>query len=221
MRFVTYCRVSTDRQGICGLGMAAQEELVQKHASAVHGDITMQFVEVETGRNNNRPELLKAIAYCKLTGAVLLIAKLDRLARNVFFISSLMESGVEFVVADMPTANRLTIHILAAVAEHEARIIGERIKAALAQAKKNGTKLGGYRARAEITEEKRELGLQKRQDAARLRASNILPMIKLIKSTGTTSLTGIASKLNQNGIQAPRGGAWTATQVMRLEKLVA
>ena len=221
MRFVTYCRVSTDKQGIKGLGMDAQAALIEAHVRQTRGDVVAEFVEVETGKIAARPQLQAALAHCKAVGAVLLIAKLDRLARNVHFVSGLMESGVEFVAADMPTANRLTIHIMAAFAEHEALMISQRTKAALAQAKERGVQLGGYRERAAITPAKRAASLQKRQDSARLRGVSVLPMIQAIKSTGTSTLRGIAAALNASGVTAPRGGQWTASQVSRLEALGA
>ena len=217
-KFITYCRVSTDKQGVSGLGMDAQRNAVELHAMRAGGEIVAAYIEVESGKNSARPQMLAAIAHCKLVGAVLLIAKLDRLARNVAFISSLMDSGVEFVAADMPTANRLTIHILAAVAEHEARAISDRTKLALAQAKARGTKLGGFRARAAITPEKRAASLTARQAAATIRASAILPMVSLIKSTGVTSLRGIAVALNTHNVPAPRGGQWISAQVSRIVK---
>ena len=218
-KFITYCRVSTDKQGVSGLGMDAQQDAVELHARRTGGDIVAAYIEVESGKSHiNRPQLQAALADCKLRGATLLIAKLDRLARNVAFISALMDSGVEFVAADMPTASRLTIHILAAVAEHEAKIISERTKTALAQAKKRGVQLGGFRARAAITPEKRAASLTARQAAATIRASSVAPMISLIKSTGVTSMRGIAAALNTHGVPAPRGGQWSSAQVSRIEK---
>ena len=142
--YVAYYRVSTDKQGIKGLGMDAQREAVARFMAG-KGDLAAQFIEVESGRKDNRPQLLAALAECRKRRAVLVIAKLDRLARNVRFISGLMNSDVEFVAVDMPSANRLTIHILAAVAEHEREMISQRTKAALAAAKARGTKLGNPR----------------------------------------------------------------------------
>ena len=140
--FVTYLRVSTDKQGRSGLGLEAQRAAVAAHAASIGGAVVAEFVEVESGRKSNRAQLAAALAACRGRRAVLLIAKLDRLARNVAFVSRLMEAGVEFVAADMPTVNRLTIHILAAVAEEEARMISARTKAALTAAKARGVKLG-------------------------------------------------------------------------------
>src|SRR3954447_18385327 len=139
-KYISYYRVSTARQGRIGLGLEAQKQAVLNHLSGIFP--LSEFTEVESGRRNDRPKLAEALAACRLHKAVLVIAKLDRLARNVAFVSHLMESGVEFQAVDFPEANRLTIHILAAVAEHEAKMISERTKIALAAAKARGTKLG-------------------------------------------------------------------------------
>jgi DNA invertase Pin-like site-specific DNA recombinase len=216
MRYVTYCRVSTDKQGVHGLGMDAQRDAVELHARRTGGEIVAAYIEVESGKKNDREQLRCAIQHCRAASAVLLIAKLDRLARNVAFVSALMDSGIEFVAADMPTANRLTIHILAAVAEHEAAMISARTKAALAQAKARGTKLGGYRGVIVNADAGRQRSVSCRQQASKDRASHILPIINHIKAAGVTTLRGIAAELGNRGVAAPRGGVWTATQVMRL-----
>src|SRR5215470_17132043 len=143
--FVAYYRVSTQRQGRSGLGLEAQQEAVRNHLNGGDWRIVAEFTEVESGKRKDRPKLADALAACRVHGAKLIIAKLDRLARNVAFVSVLMEAGVEFEAVDFPQANRLTIHILAAVAEHEAKVISERTKAALAAAKRRGVKLGGVR----------------------------------------------------------------------------
>ena len=137
-RFIAYFRVSTDRQGRSGLGLEAQRRSVDEYLRGLGTEPVAEYVEVESGKRNDRPELARALAACRKQNARLIIAKLDRLARNVAFVSGLMESGVDFVACDMPTANRLTIHILAAVAEHEREMISERTKAALASAKARG-----------------------------------------------------------------------------------
>ncbi len=141
-RFVAYYRVSTDKQGRSGLGLEAQRAAVAVHIASALGAVAAEFVEVESGRRKDRPQLAAALAAARVHRAILVIAKLDRLARNVHFVSGLMESGVEFVAADLPTVNRLTVHILAAVAEEEARMISARTKAALAAAKARGVRLG-------------------------------------------------------------------------------
>src|SRR3954470_682484 len=145
MRTVAYYRVSTDKQGRSGLGLDAQREAVRAFLDGKGWPPVAEFVEVESGKRKDRPKLTEAMAACRLYGATLVIAKLDRLARNVAFVSALMESGVEFVAADFPQANRLTIHILAAVAEHEAEMVSKRTKDALAAAKARGQRLGGFK----------------------------------------------------------------------------
>lgn len=141
--YVAYYRVSTERQGKSGLGLDAQRATVQSFAG--EGTILGEYVEVESGANNARQELASAIGHARLSGATLIIARLDRLSRNVAFIAALMDSGIDFVCCDNPHANRFTIHVLAAMAEYERGLISERTKAALAAAKKRGKKLGGYR----------------------------------------------------------------------------
>src|ERR671910_308678 len=145
-RFVAYYRVSTDKQGRSGLGLEAQREAVQSFLNGGSWTLAAEVTEVESGKRNDRPELDRALGLCRLYGATLVVAKLDRLARNVAFISKLMEERVEFVAVDFPKANRLTVHILAAVAEHEAEAISKRTKEALAAAKARGVKLGGNAA---------------------------------------------------------------------------
>ncbi len=139
--FIAYYRVSTDRQGWSGLGLEAQRATVAAHLG--HGQaLKAEFTEIETGKRNDRPELIKALAECKKQRARLIIAKLDRLARNLHFISGLMESGIEFVACDVPGANRLMLQILAVFAEHEREMISKRTKEALAAAKARGCRLG-------------------------------------------------------------------------------
>jgi DNA invertase Pin-like site-specific DNA recombinase len=144
-KFVSYLRVSTARQGISGLGLEAQRESVAQYLNGGHWTLVQEVVEVESGKRNDRPAIAEALRLCRLHRATLIIAKLDRLARNVHFISSLMESGIEFIAVDFPQANRLTVHILAAVAEHEAAMISARTVAALGAAKARGVALGGLR----------------------------------------------------------------------------
>ena len=141
-RFVAYYRVSTDRQGRSGLGLEAQQKAVTDYLNGGAWELVGEFVEVESGKKSNRPQLARAIETCRKRRARLVIAKLDRLSRNLAFVATLMDAGVEFVAVDNPHANRLTIHILAAVAEHEREAISERTKAALAAAKARGKRLG-------------------------------------------------------------------------------
>jgi DNA invertase Pin-like site-specific DNA recombinase len=148
-KFVVYYRVSTQKRGRSGLGLEAQREAVLNYLNGGNWSTAAEFTEVESGKRSDRPEFAKALAACRLHRATLVIAKLDRLARKVHFVSNLMESGVEFVAADNPHANKLTIHILVAMAEHEAEMISDRTKKALAAAKKRGTVLGGFRGKCQ------------------------------------------------------------------------
>jgi DNA invertase Pin-like site-specific DNA recombinase len=220
-RFVTYLRVSTDTQGRSGLGMEAQRAAVEQHAATYGGRIVAEFVEVESGRKRDRPQLVAALEACRRQrGAVLLIAKLDRLARNVAFVSGLMESGVEFVAADMPTVNRLTVHILAAVAEEEARMISARTKSALAAARARGVVLGGKREGAgdirPYAKRASAASAAVRTAKAEMRAQDLAPVIEELRAAGAVLLRELADGLNARGIAAPRGGEWSATQVARV-----
>jgi len=180
-----------------------------------------EVVEVESGKRNDRPKLAVALKLCRLHGATLIIAKLDRLARNVAFVSNLMESAVDFVAVDFPQANRLTIHILAAVAEHEREMISQRTRAALAAAKARGTKLGGNRGNLPATADKaRRFSIATRQAKAARWAQDLAPIITELQAAGVTSLSGIAAGLNAKGIRAARGGTWRAVQVQRVLRVL-
>jgi DNA invertase Pin-like site-specific DNA recombinase len=141
-KFIAYFRVSTDRQGKSGLGLDAQREAVMNYLNGGRWTLVDEFTEVESGKRNDRPELVKALTTCKQQKAKLAIAKLDRLSRNLAFIATLMDSGVEFIAVDNPHANKLTVHILAAVAQHEREIISARTSEALKAAKARGKRLG-------------------------------------------------------------------------------
>ncbi|MCJ2132289.1 recombinase family protein [Methylobacterium sp. E-045] len=222
--FIAYCRVSTDKQGRSGLGLEAQQAAIQSHLRPGDTLLQLPYVEVESGKRSDRPKLQAAIERCRRTGATLLIAKLDRLARNVAFISNLMEGGVEFEAVDFPKANRLTVHILAAVAEHEAKMISERTKAALAAAKRRGTKLGGdrgYRPPSPPSAEDVAQATAVRQRKADHAAFAVLPVLEGLRGGGVVSLNALAKRLNDMGHQTPRGGAWTATAVKRVLARVA
>ena len=214
-KFVAYYRVSTQRQGRSGLGLEAQQTAVRDYLNGGDWRLVAELTEVESGKRSDRPKLTEALKLCRLHGATLIIAKLDRLARNVAFISNLMESDVEFHAVDFPQANRLTIHILAAVAEHEAKAISQRTKAALAAAKRRGVKLGGYRGTT-ITKAMRKAALEAIEKRTGARAADLAPTIAELRATGATSLRAIATGLNERGIPTARGGVWTATQVMRV-----
>ncbi|MGM9403838.1 recombinase family protein [Aliiroseovarius sp. KMU-71] len=211
-RFVTYLRVSTERQGQSGLGLEAQRAAVLDHVAG-KGEIAAEYVEIESGKRNERPQLAQAIAEAKRIGAVLLIAKLDRLARNVAFIANLLESGVEIAAADMPEANRFVLHIMAAVAEQEGRAISERTKAALAAAKARGVKLG-WSIPERVSEQRQAArkGAAVNKARALAHAENVLPVVEQIRAGGA-SLRQIAAELNARGIKTVRGGKWYATTV--------
>lgn len=220
-KFVTYLRVSTARQGISGLGLEAQRAAVQAHLNGGAWKIVAELVEVESGKRNDRPQLAKAMRLCRLHGATLLIAKLDRLSRNVAFLSGLMESGVPFTAADMPEADKTHLQMMMVFAEHEARAISSRTKAALAAAKARGTKLGGRRVSAErfaaIASEGRTVSAAVRAGAAQKRAEDRLEAIQDIQAEGATSLRAIAAALSERGIPTPSGKPeWTAMQVQRV-----
>lgn len=216
-KYVAYYRVSTQKQGRSGLGLDSQRESVAGHVAAVNGSLVTEFTEIETGKRADRPQLAKALAQCRVQNAVLIVAKLDRLARNVAFVSRLLETGCEFVAVDFPQANRFMIHMLAAVGEYEAKLISERTKAALAQAKRKGVQIGGYADNcALIAHRGNKASIKVRQAASLQRAHDIAPIISDLESEGATSLRQIAQGLNQRGILTKRGGAWSAVQVMRV-----
>lgn len=213
MQFVAYYRVSTARQGKSGLGLDAQKSAVASYVLGQGGEVVSEFTEAESGKNNERPELQRAIAEAKRLGAVLLIAKLDRLARNVAFISNLLESGVEVTAADMPEANRFMLHVMAAVAEHEGQAISERTKAALAAAKARGVKLG-WAIPSRRDEQKRAArnSMAARKAKADNFAANVMPIIRELQGQGL-SLRGIARALNARGVKTARGKQWQAVTV--------
>lgn len=215
-RFVGYFRVSTDKQGRSGLGLEAQQEAVSHFVHARSSTLISEIVEVESGTRANRPMLAEALRLCRVHRATLLIAKLDRLARNVAFISNLMESGVEFEAVDFPSANRLTIHILSAVAEHEAVMIRERTRSALAAAKKRGVKLGGNRGNLPSVALKGSLkSAEVRRSRAIARANDLGPLVLELKERGL-SYRHIANELNARSIATARGGDWGPSQIHRL-----
>ena len=207
-KFVAYYRVSTDKQGQSGLGLDAQRAAVMTYLNGGPWKLIAEFTEVETGKRADRPQLQQALAACRKHKGKLIIAKLDRLSRNLAFIATLMDSNVEFIAADNPHANRLTVHILAAVAEHERAAISERTTAALAAAKRRGVKLGGPRLAAA-----RKASIKVRSEAADAFAANVRPIIKEIQASGVSSLRGVARALTARGIRSPRGRDWSDVQV--------
>jgi len=201
MKYIAYYRVSTTKQGDSGLGLEAQQATVKSFLSG-HTPY-LEFTEVESGRKTNRPQLEMALIACKLHGATLIIAKLDRLARNVHFVSGLMESDVEFVACDHPHANRMVLHMMAAVAEYESELISQRTKAALKAAKARGVVLGTHGKR-----------LQKR---ARKFAESLRDVFEDFQESGLT-YRQMANALENMNIPAFSGTSWNATSVMRTLK---
>ena len=207
-RFIAYFRVSTDKQGKSGLGLEAQREAVLAYLNGGRWALVSEFVEVESGKRNDRPQLTAALAACKKHKAKLVIAKLDRLSRNLAFIATLMESGVEFVAVDNPHANKLTVHILAAVAQHERELIAQRTREALRAAKARGKKLGNPKLA-----EARKFAIEGNRASAARYAANVLPVMREIQASGISSLRGVARALTARGIATARGGEWTPVQV--------
>lgn len=230
-RFIGYYRVSTARQGRSGLGLDAQREAICAHLAVVSGELLAEFTEVESGRRSDRSELTKALAACRAQRATLIIARLDRLSRNVAFVSALMDSGVEFVACDNIAATRLTLHVLAAVAEAEARAISERTRVALAAAKRRGTSLGGFRGRC-ATDADRKRAAAAKTALANSRASDLAATIRALQSEGFISYRAIAGRLtamsipttgshDKHGRPTEHGGAWTGVQVGRVLRRLA
>jgi DNA invertase Pin-like site-specific DNA recombinase len=181
--------------------------------------IAPEFVEIETGKRNDRPELQKALKRCRLTGATLVVAKLDRLSRNAAFLMTLRDSGVEFVAADLPEANTMTVGVMAVVAQHEREAISYRTKAALAAARARGKRLGGYRSRAPSIAMHQSEGVEAARQRALLAAEERREAIESLQRQGL-SLNAIAARLNADSVRSSRGGAWTATAVKRtIERL--
>jgi len=211
-RFVAYYRVSTEKQGKSGLGLEAQRAAVEAYLNGGSWKLQAEFTEIESGKRADRPKLAEAVKAAKKHKATLVIAKLDRLSRNVAFIANLMEAGVDFVAVDLPHANKLTIHILSAVAEHEREMISHRTRAALNAAKSRGVQLGN-RSNLDVA--------QARSRASRISeadrfASNLLPIILQIRTSGVRTLAGIAAALNARGLKTARKGEWQAVQVKRV-----
>lgn len=214
-KFVAYLRVSTQRQGRSGLGLEAQRGAVRSFVESRGGQLLApEYVEVESGKRTDRPELSKALQRCRVTGATLVVAKLDRLSRNAAFLMTLRDSGVEFVAADLPEANTMTVGVMAVVAQHEREAISQRTKAALAAAKVRGVKLGGKRNGASDIRRYQLDGVRAAVERADKLACDRLPEIERLRSEGL-SLNAIARRLDAEGWLTSRGRRWTATAVKR------
>lgn len=209
--FISYLRVSTARQGQSGLGLEAQRRAIAQYLNGGAWSLLEEFVEVESGKNRERPKLAASFAACRLTGAKLLIAKLDRLSRDAGFLLGLDKAGVEFVAVDMPHANRLTIGIMAVVADEERRMISARTKAALAAAKERGAVLGGFRG-VKVDHAQGTAALVRKADEF---AARVGPIIETMRAQGL-SFAAISEQLNARQIRTARGGAWAAMSVKRV-----
>jgi DNA invertase Pin-like site-specific DNA recombinase len=219
MKIVTYLRVSTARQGNSGLGLEAQRSAIEAYATARSASIVKEFVEVESGKKaSNRPELVAALHLAKVTGSVLVIAKLDRLSRNAAFLLTLKDSGVKFIAADMPDANDLTVGVMALVAQQEREAISKRTKEALAAAKARGTKLGNPNGAAALQRAAKgnEAGVEAIKAKADAYAADLKPIIQDITAKGIVSLGGIAKALNERHIKTARDGIWHKATVANL-----
>jgi DNA invertase Pin-like site-specific DNA recombinase len=218
MKIVTYLRVSTARQGDSGLGLEAQRNAIQAYATARTASIVKEFVEVESGKNNQRPELAAALHLAKVTGSTLVIAKLDRLSRNAAFLLALRDSGVKFIAADMPDANELTVGIMALVAQQEREAISKRTTEALQAAKARGQQLGNPNGAAALRRAAKgnDDAVRAIKAKANSYAADLKPIIQDIAKAGIVSLGGIAKELNARHITTARGGEWHKATVANL-----
>lgn len=209
---IAYYRVSTAKQGISGLGLEAQQAMVSQYAAANGLIIVASFTEIESGRKRHRAQLEAALDAARRQRAVLLIAKLDRLSRNVAFTSALMDAGVDFVAVDMPTANRLTVHVMAAMAEQEAEAISTRTKAALAARKARGLPMGNP---ANLTPQAQALGPATQREAAIVATQQAAAFARMLRAQGNT-LQAVATTLNASGFRTRQSGLWSPVQVKRM-----
>lgn len=218
MKIVAYQRVSTARQGRSGLGLEAQDRAILEHVRSKNATLVGSFTEIESGKINARPELSKALHLAKVTGATLVIAKLDRLSRNAAFLLALRDSGVRFVAADMPEANDLTVGIMALVAQQEREAIAKRTREALASAKARGVRLGNPNGAAALQRAGKgnmaSLGSIKAN--ADRHAADLAPVVASLQAEGFTSLGALARSLNERGMLTPRGGRWHKSSVANL-----
>jgi DNA invertase Pin-like site-specific DNA recombinase len=218
MNVVAYYRVSTAAQGRSGLGLDAQRHAVAHYCQGHSSEILCEFVEVESGKKNDRPELAKALHHAKVTGSTLVVAKMDRLSRNAAFLLALRDSGARLLAADNPDVNDMTVGILAVVAEEERKAISERTRAALKAAKARGIRLGNPHGAAALRRAAKgnNAALEAIRNAADRHAADLLPVIDQLRAEGRRSLRQLAAALNQRHFRAPRGGEWHATSVKNL-----
>ena len=218
LRVVVYMRVSTARQGRSGLGLEAQQATIADFVRQRGAEVIQAFTEVESGKRADRPELAGALHLAKVTGATLLIAKLDRLSRNAAFLLTLRDSGVRFIAADMPDANELTVGIMALVAQQEREAISKRTKEALQAAKARGRKLGNPNGAVALQRAQRGNGdaVAALRGKADHHANQLRPVVDALAAEGVSSLGGIAKALNERGMLTPRGGTWHKSSVRNL-----
>jgi DNA invertase Pin-like site-specific DNA recombinase len=218
MKMVAYLRVSTQKQGQSGLGLDAQRESIETFAASRGGSVIASFTEIESGRSNDRAQLALAMHLAKVTGAILVIAKLDRLSRNAAFLLSLRDSGARFVAADLPDANDLTVGFMALVAQQEREAISRRTKDALSAAKRRGASLGNPNGAAALKRAGKgnAASLRAITDAADRHASDLAPVVQALAGEGVRSFSALARALNEQGILTPRRGKWHASSVKSL-----
>ncbi|WP_127902519.1 recombinase family protein [Solirhodobacter olei] len=223
MRIVAYIRVSTRRQGESGLGIEAQQAEIAAYAATHGASIAAEFIEVESGKKDDRPELHRAIREARLTGSRLVIARLNRLSRNAAFLLNLRDSGVDFVAADMPNANSLTIGVMALVAQEEREAISRNTKAALAAARARGQKLGNPNGAAALRRAGKGNTASRQAATARAdaRAHDLADVLADITAKGHTTLHQIAKELNRREIRTPRGGRWHPSSVANIRERLA
>ena len=212
MKYVAYYRVSTQKQGKSGLGLDAQRKMVADFVAANGGELASEYTEIESGKRDDRPELMAAMKHANLVGGKLLVGKLDRLSRDLHFITSLQKSKVDFLVCDLPGCDSFTINIYGALAQREREMISARTKAGLAAAKARGVKLGTDNLKPELVHEASAKGVQVRQQNANDFAAKVKPVIEALVGQGK-SLRGVAAELDMIGVKTARGGKWTATAV--------
>ncbi|WP_051462963.1 recombinase family protein [Bradyrhizobium sp. URHA0013] len=234
LRFISYLRVSKESQGLHGLGIEAQRRAVKDYVSRLGAAeaLLAEYVEVESGKRDARPQLLLSIDHARNARATLVIAKLDRLSRDVHFLTGLERAGIEFIACDLPNANRLTITILAAVAEHEREMIAERTRAALAVAKERiretgqrghpqVRRLGNPNGAAHLKRYGNLAAVSALKATADDTARRLRPSLLAVMETGATSARSIATELNARGVLTPRGARWDSKAVIKLQRRLA
>jgi DNA invertase Pin-like site-specific DNA recombinase len=222
-RFISYLRVSTSRQSISGLGLEAQRQMIKTHMSLIEGsELIKEYVEVESGKNNSRNELQKAIDSCKVYGnCKLIVSRVDRLSRNSSFLMHILDSGLDVTFCDYPTSNRMTISIMAVMAQEEAKLISTRIKESLKVARdQRGTKLGTNNLSESGSILGRKNSSKIRANLANEHAKNVSPIIIQIRNEGITTYRGISERLNDLGVRTRRGGRYYPSSVMNVIKRI-